>query len=134
MARNGFDLIGIAILFLGAAGLLLFGACLLVPDSLKSKLKRLLNGAIFVLGLISPFTLFAVWAASHDIFADYASDRLFSKAGRAIPGWYDPLVNSCPGEWKALSVAFFLILAFHLLLFLRFLLSVSTGTKDKSAA
>jgi hypothetical protein len=134
MARNAFDLIGIAILVLGAAGLLLFGAFLLIPDSIKPKLRRLLNGGIFVLGLISPLTLFAVWAAGHDIFADYVSDRLLSKAGKTLPGWYDPLVNSCPGEWKALSIAFLLIFIFHLLLFFRFLLSVATGSRNKGTA
>ena len=133
MAKTGIDLILIALLVLSAIGLLLLGILLLLPGTFKSKLKKILNGAICILGVLSPAALFTIWATTHDIWHDYVSAALYSKPGRMFPGWYDADVNSCRGEWHALSIAFLAIIIFHLLLFVRFLIAVSATGEEKKA-
>jgi hypothetical protein len=133
VAKNGIDIIIIALLVLAAAGLLLFGILLVTPGVFRSKLRKFLNGAICIFGVLSPFTLFTVWAASHDIWRDYVSPALYAKSGRTLPGWYDSSVNSCHGEWNALLIAFLVILVFHVLLFVRFLIAMTSTGEGKSA-
>jgi hypothetical protein len=133
MAKTGIDLIIIGLLVLAVAGLLIFGILLVIPGVFRSKLKKVLNGAICLFGVLSPATLFTVWATSHDIWNDYVSAALYSKPGRTLPGWYDSNVNSCHGEWNALSIAFLVILVFHVLLFVRFLIAMAATREGKSA-
>ena len=133
MAKTGIDIIIIGLLVLAAIGLLLFGILLLAPRGFKSKLQKFLNGAICIFGVLSPITLFTVWATTHDIWNDYISAALYSKPGRTLPAWYDSGVHSCHGEWNALLIAFLVIIIFHLLLFLRFLITMTATGQEKSA-
>jgi hypothetical protein len=101
--------------------ILVFATRQLLPNFFKLKVKRLLDGSICVFGWLSPLILFTVGATTHDIWYDYVSSPLYSNYGTALPSWYVASVHSCLGEWRALLVAFVLIVAFHMLLFARFL-------------
>lgn len=128
MAKTATDIILLTLLALSVVGSLMYGIVLILPEFVKSKLRRFLNGAVFLFGLLSPVSLFVIWAAAHDISYDYVSSRLYSQAGTTLPGWYDPSVNSCFLEWTASSVAFLVLILFHALLFVRFLVAKSPTT------
>ena len=85
------------------------------------KWRQWMDGAIVMFGFLSFMSLIAYYLALHDIWHDYASPEVWSRAGQALPGSYDP-VNRCPLEWGVLRVGFLLMLAFHILLFVRRLL------------
>jgi hypothetical protein len=112
------------------AFLLVFGTSYIFPNFFRSKLKQVLNIAICVFGWLSPFVLFTVGATTHDIWYDYVSAPLFSRYGTNLPGWYAPDVHSCLGEWRALLIAFMLLIAFHVLLFARFLIKWVNRIKE----
>jgi hypothetical protein len=80
--------------------------------------RKLLNPAIFGLGFLSFASLVFYFLALHDIWHDYASPEVWTRAGQTLPAWYSP-VNRCPQEWGMLQIGFLLILAFHILLFVR---------------
>ena len=71
-----------------------------------------------LLGILSFASLIFYFLALHDIWHDYASPEVWIRAGQTLPGWYSP-VNRCPLEWGILQAGFLLMLAFHVLLFLR---------------
>jgi succinate dehydrogenase/fumarate reductase cytochrome b subunit len=83
-------------------------------------MKRWLDSAVMILGCFSFMSLVGFFLALHDIWHDFASPEVWSRAGQSLPQWYDP-VNQCPLEWRMLQVGFLLILAFHILLFVRLL-------------
>ncbi len=66
-------------------------------------------------------SLAGYFLACHDIWHDYASPEVWTRAGQALPDWYSPF-NRCPLEWRVLQVGFVLVTAFHALLFVRRLL------------
>ena len=114
---------------------LVFGTRAVFPKFFRLKLKRLLSGAICVFGCFSPFILFMVSATTGDIFDEYVSSSLYSKFRTALPGWYVWDVHSCHGEWNTFMVGFWLIIAFHVLLFARFLVAqVAHESPDGSSS
>jgi hypothetical protein len=81
-------------------------------------MKRWIDSAIAILGALSFFSLVGYFLALHDIWHDYASPEVWTRAGQALPPWFDP-VNRCQLEWGMLQVGFLLMLAFHILMFIR---------------
>jgi hypothetical protein len=94
-------------------------------------LRRVLDIAVCFLGCLSPLYLLVVWATAHDIFKDYVSTD-YNRYNADLPGWYNGNVHSCHGEWKALSIAFILIVIFHILLFARFVVSRFGSSETKA--
>ncbi len=82
---------------------------------------QLVNRTIEVFGVLSFLSLVGYYLAGHDIWHDYASPDVWTRAGQALPSWYSP-VNRCPLEWGVLQVGFLLMLTFHVLLFVRLLM------------
>ena len=85
------------------------------------KPTRWIDAAITVLGSLSFLSLVGIFLAGHDIWHDYASPEVWARAGQALPPWYSP-GNRTPGEWGMLQVGFLVIVTFHVLLFIRYLL------------
>lgn len=84
-----------------------------------------LDTAIVVLGTLSSLSLVGFFLALHDIWHDYASPEVWAGAGQALPSWYSPY-NRTPGEWGMMQVGFIVIVAFHVLLFIRYLFRTQT--------
>ena len=82
------------------------------------KYRDWLDAAVYLSGFLSFVSLFAFFLAGHDIWHDYASPEVWIRAGQSLPDWYSP-ANRCPLEWGFMQVGFLLILAFHVLLFVR---------------
>jgi hypothetical protein len=80
--------------------------------------RQFMNSTIFVLGSLSFVALCFYFLALHDIWHDYASPEVWSRAGQNLPSWYSP-VNRCPLEWGFLGVGFWIMVAFHVLLVVR---------------
>jgi hypothetical protein len=59
-----------------------------------------------------------MFLAGQDIWHDFASPEVWARAGHPLPEWYSP-VNRCLLEWRVMQVGFILVLAFHLLLIIR---------------
>ena len=89
------------------------------------KPTRWIDAAITVLGSLSFLSLVGIFLAGHDIWHDYASPEVWARAGQALPSWYSP-GNRTPGEWGMMQVGFIVIVAFHVLLFVRYLLRKQT--------
>jgi hypothetical protein len=89
------------------------------------KPTRWIDAAITVLGALSFLSLVGIFLAGHDIWHDYASPEVWTRAGQALPSWYSPF-NRTPGEWGMMQVGFLVIVAFHVLLFIRYLLRKQT--------
>ncbi len=87
---------------------------------------KYLNAAIAVFGSLSFVSILLYFAALHDIWHDYASPELWIRAGQELPAWYSPY-NRCPLEWGALQIGFLMMLAFHVLLIVRYFLKRSAG-------
>jgi len=85
------------------------------------KRKQLLHKAIVVFGFLSFMSLIGYFLALHDIYQDYASPEVWMRAGQPLPDWYSP-VNRTPGEWGMVRYGFLLMLVFHILLFVRWML------------
>ena len=83
-------------------------------------MKRWINSAVAILGALSFLSLIGFFLALHDIRHDYASPEVWARAGQTLPAWFDP-VNNCALEWGMLQVGFLLMLAFHIMLFVRLL-------------
>jgi hypothetical protein len=98
----------------------------LFPKFFRSKLKKLLNGAVCGVGFLIPLALFTIGATTHDIWWDYMSVPLFTRFKTDLPSWYDSSVHSCQGEWTALGIGFMVIVLFSVLLFARFLVNWAT--------
>jgi len=94
------------------------------------KNRSKLDDAIVVFGFLSFMSLVGFFLAGHDIWHDYASPEVWSRAGQALPGWFDP-VNLCSLEWGMAQVGFLLMLIFHTLLFVRRLLDSRQKTDEK---
>jgi hypothetical protein len=92
------------------------------------KSRPWLDTTIVVLGILSFLSLVGYFLALHDIWHDYASPEVWARAGQSLPSWYSPY-NRTPGEWAMCQVGFVLILAFHLLLFARFVLRTGLAPK-----
>ena len=76
--------------------------------------KGLLSSAVIVLGVLSFLSLVFYFLALHDIYHDYASPEILSRAAiTAVPGW-----ASCSLEWGILQAGFLLMIAFHVLFFI----------------
>jgi hypothetical protein len=88
-----------------------------------------LDAAVLISGFLSFMSLIAFFLAGHDIWHDYASPEVWARAGQNLPDWYSP-VNRCPLEWGFMQAGFLLILAFHVLLFVRRLMGAAA---DKTA-
>jgi hypothetical protein len=97
------------------------------------KRKQWLDMAILIFGGLSFVSLICYFLALHDIWHDYASPEVWSRAGQTLPAWYDP-VNRCPGEWGILQIGFPLMLIFHILLFVRRMLKTDEGTSVQPSA
>jgi hypothetical protein len=85
------------------------------------KPRRWLDSAIAIFGVLSFLSLVGIFLASHDIWWDYASPAVWAHAGQSLPDWYSP-VNRTLLEWGMMQVGFLLIVIFHVLLFVRYLL------------
>lgn len=90
---------------------------------------KYLNAAIRILGVLSFLSLVGFYLALHDIWHEYASPEVWTRAGRPLPEWMSP-VPGCAPEWMMMQVGFVLIAAFHILLFVRLLKGLSTLTSD----
>jgi hypothetical protein len=88
-----------------------------------------LDAAVTVSGFLSFMSLVAFFLAGHDIWHDYASPEVWARAGQDLPSWYSP-VNRCPLEWGVMQAGFLLILAFHILLFIRRLMGAEAARAD----
>jgi hypothetical protein len=95
------------------------------------KLKQFMNAAVILFGTLSFLSLILLFGVLSDIWHDFASPEVWARAGMDLPAWYSPEVNQCPGEWRALQICFLIIIAFHILLFARWLASRS-GAKEKA--
>jgi len=80
--------------------------------------KEFIGSATALFGILSFASLVGYFLALHDIWHDYASPEVWARAGQTLPDWYSP-VNRCPLEWLMLQVGFLLMLAFHILLFVK---------------
>jgi len=89
------------------------------------KAKHWLDTTVAVLGIFSFLSLIGFFLALHDIWHDYASPEVWARAGQALPAWYSPY-NRTPVEWGMMQVGFLIVVAFHLVLFARYV--VRTGT------
>ncbi len=85
------------------------------------KRNQLFDGVILVFGFLSFMSLIGYFLALHDIWHNYASPEVWARARQPLPDRYSP-VNRTPGEWEMVRYGFFLMLAFHILLFVRRLL------------
>ena len=77
-----------------------------------------LDGLVALFGALSFLGLAGWFLAGHDIWHDYASPEVWMRAGQALPDWYSPL-SRCPLEWGVMQVGFLLVLAFHVMLIIR---------------
>ena len=76
-------------------------------------LRELLSSVVIALGCLSFLSLLFYFLALHDIYHDYASPEILSKAAiSTAPGW-----ASCSLEWGILQAGFLLMLVFHVLFF-----------------
>jgi hypothetical protein len=56
---------------------------------------------------------------------------VWARAGQALPSWYSPY-NRTPGEWGMMQVGYVLIVIFHVLLFVRYLLRTQGRAPDST--
>ncbi|MGE5360192.1 MAG: hypothetical protein ACM3NQ_14340 [Bacteroidales bacterium] len=93
------------------------------------RLRHWIDAALVILGPLSFLSLVGYFLALHDIWHDYASPEVWARAGQALPAWYSPY-NRTPGEWGMCQVGFVILLAFHALLFVRFLTRTSSASTN----
>ena len=93
------------------------------------KPKRWVDAAVAILAPFSVLSLIGFFLAGHDIYHDYASPEVWARAGQPLPAWYSPL-NRTPLEWGMMQVGFVVIVAFHTLLFARFVLRTLTAPPE----
>jgi hypothetical protein len=93
------------------------------------KPRRWVDVAVAVLAPFSVLSLIGFFLAGHDIYHDYASPEVWARAGQPLPAWYSP-VNRTAGEWGMMQVGFVVIVAFHVLLFSRYLMRTLTATPE----
>lgn len=85
--------------------------------------RRWIDAAVAILAPFSVLSLIGIFLAGHDIYQDYASPEVWARAGQPLPAWYSPW-NRTPLEWGMMQVGFVVIVAFHVLLFARYLTRV----------
>jgi hypothetical protein len=92
-------------------------------------LRRWFDTAVGVLAPFSALSLIGFVLALHDIWHDYASPEVFARAGQPIPPWYSD-GNQTPLEWGMMQVGLIVVVAFHALLFGRYLVRTRTATTE----
>jgi hypothetical protein len=92
------------------------------------KPKHWLDTAVGIFGPLSFLSLIGFFLAGHDIWHDYASPEVWARAGQALPTWYSP-GNRTPLEWGMMQVGFLIVLAFHVLLFARFVFNARVSAR-----
>jgi hypothetical protein len=127
-------LIGVVILTLACVFIVVLGINHIFPNFCKLRLKPIVDIAIGVFGLLSPFALITINAAALDIYRDYLSAPLFSRFKTALPSWYVWDVHSCDGEWGVARIGFNLIIIFNILLFARFVINWVNRKEDLANA
>ena len=76
---------------------------------------RRLIGVLAALGVTGAACLAALYLALHDIFGDYVSRRVLGAVGldtEPLPAW-----SACPGEWRVVAIAFWLLVSLHIAFF-----------------
>jgi hypothetical protein len=86
-----------------------------------------LDRALKLTGGLSFVSVVGYFLALHDIWHDYASPEVWTRAGQALPNWYST-VNRTPLEWGMLQLGFCFMLLFHVLLFIRLVRNSSRST------
>ena len=89
--------------------------------------RRFVDAAVAILAPFSVLSLIGFFLAGHDIYDDYASPEVWARAGQPLPAWYSP-GNRTPLEWGMMQVGFVVIVAFHVLLFARYLMRAPRAT------
>jgi hypothetical protein len=89
--------------------------------------RRWIDTAVGVVAPFSALSLVGFFLAGHDIYQDYASPEVWARAGQPLPVWYSPLSRT-PLEWGMMNTGFVVIVAFHVLLFVRYLMRTTTKT------
>lgn len=92
------------------------------------KPKHWFDTAVGILGPLSFLSLIGFFLAGHDIWHDYASPEVWARAGQALPAWYSPW-HRTPFEWSMMQVGFVIVLAFHGLLFARFVFNARASAR-----
>jgi len=92
-------------------------------------LRRWVDTAVGVAAAFSALSLVGFFLAGHDIYHDYASPEVWARAGQPLPAWYSPF-NRTPLEWGMMNTGFVVIVAFHVLLFARYLMRTLTATPE----
>ena len=99
--------------------------------------NKIFRTAVAVFGAVSMLCLLSYFLALHDIYHDYASPEVLKMQTTlglgALPEW-----TECPLEWRAIQIAFWPMLLFHIL-FLTAILSgwirgKGGGVKDRATA
>jgi hypothetical protein len=83
------------------------------------KSRRWTDAAVAILAPFSVLSLVGFFLAGHDIYHDYASPEVWMRAGQPLPAWYADW-NRTPLEWGMMQVGFVVIVAFHVVLFARY--------------
>ena len=99
--------------------------------------NKIFRTAVVVFGVVSLLCLLSHFPALHDISHDYASPEVLevhtSLSPDALPEW-----TKCPLEWRALQIAFWPILIFHILFVIGVAVCWRRGpehaAKDRAAA
>jgi hypothetical protein len=90
------------------------------------KPRRWVDAAAAILAPLSALSLIGFFLALHDIYHDYASPEVWARAGQPLPAWYADF-NRTPLEWGMMQVGSVVIVAFHALLFARYLMRARTA-------
>jgi hypothetical protein len=93
------------------------------------KPRRWVDATVAILAPFSVLSVIGVFLAGHDIYHDYASSEVWARAGQPLPAWYSP-GNRTPLEWSMMQVGFVVIVAFHVLLFARYVMRIQTPTPE----
>ena len=88
--------------------------------------RRFVDAAVTVLAPLSVLSLIGFFLAGHDIYHDYASPEVWARAGQPLPAWYADF-NRTPLEWGMMQVGFVVIVAFHAVLFARYVVRTRTA-------
>ena len=72
--------------------------------NIKKEDGALLTTTVF-LGVLSFFATLVLGLGLADVFQEYASPKIWAKAGLNIPEWL-PSTSKCTGEWAVIFVCF----------------------------
>jgi hypothetical protein len=90
------------------------------------KPRRWVDAAVAILAPFSVLSLIGFFLAGHDIYHDYASPEVWARPGQPLPAWYADF-NRTPLEWGMMQVGFVVIVAFHFVLFARYVVRTRTA-------